>query len=378
MHYFPRYRIRPKIAPSDHSFFHCVSHVVDRRHVFGEEEKSMFLFFLRRYERFCKVQIVGYCLMGDHFHVLVRVPGRPEQQPTLAVLMQHVRETLGEKIMGQYQERIDFWEEQVAIGQRRKMGELSSIDSPLDVILGLDADLVSYAGTQLEKVSQDIWNRMYDVSQFVFSLKQQFSHWYNKEHDRVGTLWEERFRSALVQPGPAVAEVAAYLDLNPVRNGMVKCAKDYAWSQYGAAVRGDGLALKALGYLHALSRPKASPRQEPFDWKSVPGMGPQMVFAYIDCLLRLRGDFVGDAQPRDPSAVEPLGVEEWAENPMPGASYVKRSWGRFTRGVAVGEPGYLEEIFEANRDQFGLRRQAGSRKIWVSGPCRLATLRGAC
>ncbi len=80
---------------------------------------------------------------------------------------------------------------------------------------------------------------------FMRSLKQRFSRWYNGRKQRKGTLWEERYRSVAVEIGEAggyghaARVVAAYIDLNPVRAGMVEDPKDYGWSGYGRAVRGE-------------------------------------------------------------------------------------------------------------------------------------------
>ncbi len=53
-------------------------------------------------------------------------------------------------------------------------------------------------------------------------LKQRFSRWYNRQTGRFGTLWAERFKSVLVEDHPANVEtLAAYIDLNPVRAGLV-------------------------------------------------------------------------------------------------------------------------------------------------------------
>ena len=55
------------------------------------------------------------------------------------------------------------------------------------------------------------------------SLKQQFSQWYNKRNHRRGPLWEDRFKSVLVEADPeALLTMAAYIDLNPVRAKMVR------------------------------------------------------------------------------------------------------------------------------------------------------------
>jgi hypothetical protein len=80
--------------------------------------------------------------------------------------------------------------------------------------------------------------RMYDLSRFVQELKSRFAQWYNRANDRRGTLWEERFRSVLVEGGAAMEMTAAYIDLNPVRAGIVDDPKDYRWSGYGQAVAG--------------------------------------------------------------------------------------------------------------------------------------------
>jgi hypothetical protein len=68
-------------------------------------------------------------------------------------------------------------------------------------------------------------------------LKQRFSVWYNRSHERFGTLWAERFKSVLVEgKGNALQTVAAYIDLNPVRAGLVEDPKDYRFCGYAEAV----------------------------------------------------------------------------------------------------------------------------------------------
>ncbi len=57
--------------------------------------------------------------------------------------------------------------------------------------------------------------------------------YFNKRHGRSGTLWEGRYRSALIQTERYFLACMAYIDLNPVRAGMVAQAADYAWSSHG-------------------------------------------------------------------------------------------------------------------------------------------------
>ncbi|MBL9155210.1 MAG: transposase, partial [Verrucomicrobiales bacterium] len=56
--------------------YHVVSRVVDRRFIFNAKEKNYFRKWMRRLEAFCGVQVLTFCLMSNHFHLLVKVPDR--------------------------------------------------------------------------------------------------------------------------------------------------------------------------------------------------------------------------------------------------------------------------------------------------------------
>ncbi len=369
MKYSHRRRLRPNTPPSSFAVFHTVSHIVDRRLVLAPPEKAQFLELMRRYERFCQVQVLGYCIMENHFHILVKVPGRPDARPTQEALVEHVRTTLGQTIAGHYQERIDFWEQQLHIGLARNSlatdstaGTPSpsplSLNSPADFVLPDPADLADFAATQLEKVTRDIWQRMFDVSQFIFSLKQQFSHWFNKKHNRVGTLWEERFRATLVQPGAALAEVSAYMDLNPVRAGLVREAREYPWSQYGAAIAGDELALKSLEALGQILGWESKARAERFTLPAAPLFGLKIGLSIFAYLLHKRSQRDSES----PQAWDPT-LELVLSDPLPHANYVRGQVRSFTRGVALGDAAFLERVLREYRDQFGPNRKHAPRPI---------------
>lgn len=55
---------------------------------------------------------------------------------------------------------------------------------------------------------------------------------FNQRHGRTGTLWEGRYRSTLIQTERYFLTCMAYIDLNPVRAGMVSQAADYPWSSH--------------------------------------------------------------------------------------------------------------------------------------------------
>ncbi|MCH8474701.1 MAG: hypothetical protein LAT55_05670, partial [Opitutales bacterium] len=73
--------------------------------------------------------------------------------------------------------------------------------------------------------------------------------WYNSEHRRYGPLWSEKFKSVLVEGrANALKVVAAYIDLNPVRAGLVDDPGKYAYSGYGESVMA-GEPVTELGYI---------------------------------------------------------------------------------------------------------------------------------
>jgi REP element-mobilizing transposase RayT len=56
-----------------------LSRVVDRQFVFGELEREQFVRYLREYESFCGVRVLTYCILSNHFHLLIEVPAKPTE-----------------------------------------------------------------------------------------------------------------------------------------------------------------------------------------------------------------------------------------------------------------------------------------------------------
>ena len=54
--------------------YHCISRVVDRRFVFEERECETFRMYMRMYENFSGCRVLAYCVMSNHFHLLLEVP----------------------------------------------------------------------------------------------------------------------------------------------------------------------------------------------------------------------------------------------------------------------------------------------------------------
>jgi putative transposase len=68
------------------------------------------------------------------------------------------------------------------------------------------------------------------LSDFMHKLGTRYVGWFNHRHQRTGTLWEGRFRSNLIESDSYLLVCTRYIELNPVRVGMVEMPADWRWS----------------------------------------------------------------------------------------------------------------------------------------------------
>jgi REP element-mobilizing transposase RayT len=289
-------------------------------------------------------------MMSNHFHILVEVPQRPAQAdlPGDEALVAKVRECLGDKVAGGLQ-----WE----LAHLRGIG----------------------AAEAAEALRERWFARMWDISSFMKVLKQRFSQWFNGRHARRGTLWEDRYRSVLVEGvGHALRAMAAYIDLNPVRAGIRDDPKDYRWCGYAEAVAGGKLAREAVSRLVAVD-PHGGMRREA-DGLQAAGKragGPRqdkealrrwrcVLYGLPESEARLAGDAAklgaaGVFRPRIPrgKALEVLA----AGGKLSQADYLRCKVRYFSDGVVLGGRAFVEDIFEACRERFGPKRRNGARPL---------------
>jgi putative transposase len=76
------------------------------------------------------------------------------------------------------------------------------------------------------------------ASELMRRLGCRYVRYFNRRYHRTGTLWEGRFRSVLVESSSYFLSCSRYIDLNPVRAGIVKAAADYAWSSFRCLAQG--------------------------------------------------------------------------------------------------------------------------------------------
>ncbi len=301
--------------------YHCISRIVGAQRLLGPTEKERLRQMLWQQAAFSGIQVITYCLMSNHFHLLLRVPA--DLPLSDAQLLERARAYYGPK---------------------------SLYVHTLQHALSPEGSLPQDLRTALRE-------RMADVSVFMKELKQRFSKWFNRTRNRFGTLWAERFKSLLVEDQPgALQAVAAYIDLNPVRAGLVQDPKDYRWCGYAEAVAGRPEARRGLASF-----------QKGAEWAHVSR-------AYREVLLVSSGASGSAGK----VAIDPQVLRrELKRQATLGLGQILRLRVRyFTDGVVLGSQTYVESIFAEYRDRFGPRRRTGARPLrGLSALSDLATLR---
>jgi REP element-mobilizing transposase RayT len=303
------------------AIYHCISRVVDRRFVLGDIEKEQFVAYMRIYEQFCQVRVLAFCVMSNHFHILLEVPAPPEDRGASwsdAKLLKHLR-------------CLYFGAKSLEIEWKLK-------------------HFRSQGNTQgAERLRNSFFRRMWDLSQFMMTFKQRFTRWFNRQHERKGTLWEERFKSTLVESGLAARTVAGYIDLNPVRAGMVKDAESYRWCSFAEAVAGKKRAREGLQRvmyereLHSTNEERAAKML--LNWRQAAALYRKLLKAD-----QQRGQLEAETAMNETASLSE-------------AEMLHRKVRYFADGLVIGTKRFVNGVFALTRDHFGPRRTSGARKI---------------
>ena len=83
----------------------------------------------------------------------------------------------------------------------------------------------------------------HSVSRSMQSLGRRYVRYFNHKYQRTGTLFEGRFKSCIIQESAYFLACLRYIELNPVRAGIVKDPADYVWSSYRANGLGHSIQL---------------------------------------------------------------------------------------------------------------------------------------
>ena len=181
----PRYA--RMIASNEKAVYHIMSRTCLDRFPFGDVEKDELVKIIKNFSRLYFAEVMGFCIMGNHFHLLVKMLPKHNYSDS----------EIRNRYLKFYGKEKTFSEEHIA-HYREKWGNLS---------------------------------------EYIKDIKQTFSRYYNKKHDRRGTLWGERFKSVIVEKGHTLINCLSYIDLNPLRASLVRRPEEYRWNSIGYHVQ---------------------------------------------------------------------------------------------------------------------------------------------
>ena len=313
------------LGDSPHSsYYHVISRVVDRRFVLQDREREVFRQLLFRQAAFAGVTVVAWCFMSNHFHLLIEVPNKEKAQ--------------------------EGWEDEVYLERLRLLNSEAYTRQVLAEIKMWKRNGNTKA---VHRAAMAVRARLFDLSAFVKELKFKFSVWFNRQHGRRGTLWEERFRSVLLEDGEAVRFCAAYIDLNPVRSGLCENPEDYRWCSYAAAIAGDKISRRGLARAWGQQR-----------WSD-------RVAGEYRVLLFGRGEAHAGGETADGRVVKAKAgfsrqqIEEEVKKggKLPVWKVLRCRIRYFSDGAVLGSRSFVETFFERERSRFGSARKSGARKL---------------
>jgi hypothetical protein len=172
-------RIARMIVRGEPAVYHVISRTALDGYVLEAIEKDFLLRLIKDLSSVYFAEVLGFCLMGNHFHLVVRMhPGD------------------------------EYSDDEI----RRRF----------DIYYGSDEER-KVRDHQIPFFRQK-WG---SLSEYVKEIKQSFSRFYNKRHDRKGFFWSERFRSVIIEDGEPLVNCLAYIDLNPIRAGIVERPEAY-------------------------------------------------------------------------------------------------------------------------------------------------------
>ncbi|MDD2391175.1 MAG: hypothetical protein PHP23_15800 [Desulfobacterales bacterium] len=177
------------IVSNETAVYHVMSRTALDGFPIGDVEKDFLLGLIKRFSKLYFTEIIGFCLLDNHFHILTKMI--PETK---------------------------FSDEQIQKRYEAFYGDERVFARGL-----LPAFRAKYGS----------------LSEFVREIKVGFARYYNKRYNRRGYFWGDRFKSVIVDKGETLVNCLAYIDLNPLRAGMVKRPEQYRWCSLGYHIQTD-------------------------------------------------------------------------------------------------------------------------------------------
>jgi len=306
----------PRIKAGENGVYHCTSRIIESKfYLAADKAKEKFTELIYAHAKFTGMKIINLQIMDNHIHALLREP--PRQNLSDEELLTRIRDFRGDQ-------EADLVSQQLEIFAKR--GDEASLKQACDL-------------------RRKYLSRMYDLSRFMQEVMSNFSRWLNHRLNRRGPVWEDRFKSTIVEPGSyALFSVSAYTDLNKIRAGMISDPKMDRWSGYGRAVRGCDLARK--GIVEAMSF-----------WPTPEGkdvLEEYRMMMFVRGVATHQGQTDGKGRPAfDREKVEKM-LKQGGR--LSFQDRIRFNWKGLMGAGILGGQDFLRKIYEANADKLGNKR----------------------
>jgi len=280
---------------SGEAWYHVYNRVACDKDQYPLEERSearhAFIRFLNFYSSAYFCEVATYTVMGNHFHLILRM--KPFEK-----LDQTALEKRAEKIYPNTFEQTRTWTD----------GHWEQFNK-----------------------------RLFRLADLMRNIQQGFARWYNKSFGRRGRFWADRFKSTLLYGERSLVECMQYVDLNPIRAGMVELPEEYEYGSYCLRDRREDKALVDLrGLLSERTKAKA--------------------FEQYRSMVYLRGSVPSKA--KDAVIDAPVVDGEMKKNFNLGCKGEKRDHFRFyVDGLVIGAKEKVMEWMEALQESGVFRRR---------------------
>jgi REP element-mobilizing transposase RayT len=205
---------RFKILDND-AWYHLYSRIAGHRGHYPLSEEASTRKLIDTFEHFTSIyfcEVAAFCVMGSHYHFVIRFEApRPVEKNELR---ERARLMYPSKTS---QQRIDEW-------------------------------------------TEDEWDhfrqRLFDVSELMRNTQSGYARWFNRNNNRRGRFWADRFKSVHLETEAAVLDCMLYVELNPLRAGLVERPEEW---------RGTSIFLRDIGkadWLMPLSEIMDQPSEE--------------------------------------------------------------------------------------------------------------------
>lgn len=243
--------------------FHVVTRIAHREFFFDETERDIIVRLIRNVEAFSGVQVIAYCIMSNHLHLLLFIdkPSSLQMWERWQMLLHYDFEKTEDGHLYKVSNLIELSQDEVdEVHRCEKMTVLDRYEITKETLVdrikvlmrprAFDELMLKWqkmSAAELECEYDRFCVRMYDLSEFMKMLKQDISQYYNLRHKHTGGLWEGRFKDTFVERSvDAMSSVATYIDMNPVRAKICQYPSEYKWNSYSAALEGD--EARRMGY----------------------------------------------------------------------------------------------------------------------------------